>query len=64
MVFDALLQMEGVDQTVVGSSRISVKSAKYSEYPELEVAEIPVSECDAYCCPYSMVSIRLSKNIC
>jgi hypothetical protein len=38
-----------------GSSRISVKSTKFCDYPEFEVDEILVSESDAYCYPQSII---------
>ena len=41
--------------TFNGSSRIGVKSAEFGEYPQLEVDEIPVTVCNAYCCPQSVV---------
>lgn len=38
-----------------GSSRISVKCSEFRKYPEFEVSEIPVAECDAYYCPQSII---------
>ena len=52
---DIIFAMKGLEKPEwvkkKGSSRISVKGAKFCKDPELEVGEIPVSESPAYGCP-------------